>query len=265
MTASGLPLYRLLDPRDAADAAQRPIEDAVNIPLSELSQRTHELTSHAETILVAGPRELADQTVTWLRAHGRGAEVAGSFEYLAAGGSLPPGRLWSPREFLLDVLPRLAPGRALDLACGCGREAVYLASCGWDVTAVDVLPEALARGRALAERYGGIVRPIGWRQLDLESQDAQFESDYDLVIVFRFLHRPLLARLRHWLRPGGSLVYETFTTLHRERHGKPARDAHVLRPGELCELLYGLEIRDCSEGWRADGSHTARVWAARAS
>jgi len=76
----------------------------------------------------------------------------------------------------------------------------------------------------------------------------------------RYLHRPLFPLLRDWLRPGGSVLYETFTTTHRERFGRPARAAHVLQPGELPQRLSGYTIRQHAEAWR-DGAHTARAWA----
>jgi SAM-dependent methyltransferase len=163
---------------------------------------------------------------------------------------------------LAEVLPQLPPGRALDLACGCGREAVFMAACGWKVTAVDVLPDAMERAADLARRCAPAVSPIDWRQVDLEADLPPMGGPFDLMVAFRYLHRPLFRRVPEWLRPGGSLVYETFTTTHRERHGRPAADQSVLRPGELPGLLAGLEVRHHSEAWRGH-DHTARVWAVK--
>jgi tellurite methyltransferase len=162
------------------------------------------------------------------------------------------------------VLPELRPGRALDLACGSGRDAVFMAACGWSVTGVDVLPDALDRARDLARRCATAIEPIDWRQVDLEQggEPPMPESCFDLIVGFRYLYRPLFAHFAAWLKPGGSVVYETFTTLHRERHGRPASDDHVLQPGELPGLLSGFEIRHFSEAWRGT-AHTARIWAAR--
>ena len=95
-----------------------------------------------------------------------------------------------------------------------------------------------------------------WTPLD-------FSHELDLICVFRFLHRPLMPAMRRWLAPGGSLICETFTTHHRDRYRKPARDAHVLQPGELRALAGDLSLRGYSEAWREDGSHTARLWAVR--
>ena len=258
-TLGALVRRHLLDPRSAEEAGRRPIRDSVNIPLSELPRRVHELPPRAEVVRVAGPAELVSETVAWLREGGRQAEPAQTCTCGSSPQSGEIGRLWDPTAFLADVLPQLARGAALDLACGTGRDAVYLASCGWDVTAVDMLPDALSLADDLAQRYAA-ARPIRWIQYDLEADLPKFDQPFDLIVVFRYLHRPLLAELKSWLSPGGSFLCETFTSLHRQRHGKPARQAYVLQPGELRGLLEGFELRHYSEAWRGD-IHTARAWA----
>lgn len=266
----------VLDPRPADDAARTPLPGAVNIPVDELPRRTHELPPRAATITVGGQADLARAAVAWLRAAGRNAVAGGAAADAIQTRIQTPisgidalGRLWSPNDFLAAVLPALPPGHALDLACGTGRDAVYLASCGWDVTAVDILPDALARARDLARRCAAAIVPIRFCCADLELEPrAEAATDwctppFDLIAGFRYLHRPLLRRLPELLRPGGSLIWETFTTLHRTRHGRPASDARVLRPGELRELLlHDLDVREYEEVWQGE-AHTARIWATR--
>ncbi len=265
MSVPRVPLIerRYLDPRPAAEADRRPIVDAVNIPLADLPKRVSELPPRDEPILVDGPAPWAEQAVAWLASRGRRAVLKQGFSYAGEGPAAAIGRLWRPNSFLAEVLPQLTPGRALDLACGTGRDAVFTASCGWQVTAVDILPDALERARRLAAACAPAIEPIEWVQADLEHEPLSFAPDFDLIFFVRYLHRPLLRRLVEWLKPGGSLVCETFTTLHRERHGRPVRDEHVLQPGELPTLLAGLEIRHFSEAWRGT-AHTARVWAVAA-
>lgn len=262
MAPARLVRRRRLDPRPAEVAARQPLPESVNIPFSELPDRVHELPPREQELSVVGPAPLAREVVAWLTAADRRATALTTPLALGQPDPLELGHLWEPNAFLAETLPQIHSGRALELACGTGRDAIFMSSHGWDVTAVDVLPDALERAREMANRYAPALQPINWLDVDLERGVVQFEGAFDLLTVFRYLHRPLFPRFSDWLRPGGSLVYETYTTLHRDRHGRPARDAHVLAPGELPELLSGFHIRHFSEAWRGR-AHTARVWAVR--
>ncbi|WP_372728676.1 cyclopropane-fatty-acyl-phospholipid synthase family protein [Nocardioides sp.] len=90
--------------------------------------------------------------------------------------------VWSaaPNQFVADGLADLPPGRALDLAAGEGRNAIWLAGRGWDVTALDFSKVALDKGRAVAEAQG-LGDPITWLQADATTWRA--DSSYDLVVV----------------------------------------------------------------------------------
>jgi SAM-dependent methyltransferase len=160
-----IPRRSFLDPRERLNAEGAPFEDAVHIPCSELPGRTHELPARDELVRVVGPPALRQATIEWLRAHGRraaaadapfasGPAAAATAPFAAAPGARAPGRLWAPNALLREVAPQLDPGAALDLACGVGRETVFLAASGWRVVAVDRLEDALQRGRALAATYG---------------------------------------------------------------------------------------------------------------
>ena len=105
-----------------------------------------------------------------------------------------------------DLLPRT--GRALDVACGRGRHALLLASTGLVVTALDRNAGVLARLQDQADRLG---LPVRTRVTDLETGNADLgDPGYALVLVTRYLHRPLLPHLLMSLAPGGVLIYETF-------------------------------------------------------
>ena len=106
---------------------------------------------------------------------------------------LPPGRRAGPK------------GKALDLACGAGRNAVYLAERGWDVTACDISLEGLRRAKALARERG--VRLKFFCQ-DLATVQLPPER-FDLVICFFYLLRELIPQIKATLRPGG--LSETMT------------------------------------------------------
>lgn len=157
-----------------------------------------------------------------------------------------------PSRWLVDnasFLPREgADGgtpRALDVACGNGRHALWLAAAGLDVFAVDRDAAAIDRLGREARQLGLAVTP---RVLDLEAGDASIGRDrYDVIVVVRYLHRPLFPKLRAALRPSGVLVYETFTTEQASR-GKPTNPDFLLRPGELPELVAPLRVLRKREG-----------------
>ncbi|MDO8615860.1 MAG: class I SAM-dependent methyltransferase, partial [Dehalococcoidia bacterium] len=139
-----------------------------------------------------------------------------------------------PADFLVEhrhLLP--AVGRGLDVAMGSGRNAIYLASLGYEVTGIDVSGVAVERCRAEAERRGLRVEAI---QADLESYQLPRET-YDVVIDFYYLQRELAPALVAALRPGGVLVFESFTTEQRRFGWGPVQDDFLLRPGELRSLF----------------------------
>jgi SAM-dependent methyltransferase len=113
------------------------------------------------------------------------------------------GLLWSatPNLFVADRLRHAVPGRGLDLAAGEGRNAVWLASLGWKMTAVDFSEVAMARGSAQTGDVDFVVADV------LEWQP---EASYDLVLV-AYLHllpaefEKAIRRAREWLEPGGEL------------------------------------------------------------
>jgi SAM-dependent methyltransferase len=133
------------------------------------------------------------------------------------------------------ISPARDGARALDVACGGGRHARYLAGLGYRVEAVDRDAEAL---RGLADVAG-----IETRVADLENGAWPYADErFDAVVVTNYLHRPLFAHLLAAMAPGGVLVYETFA-LGNERFGRPRNPDFLLRPGELLQVAHGrLEV-----------------------
>jgi hypothetical protein len=121
-----------------------------------------------------------------------------------------------------------------------------LAAAGFDVTAIDRDARALARLRTQAERLGLAVVT---KELDLESADVDRWDDgaYDLILVTRYLHRPLLPQLVRRLSRRGTLMYETFLEAQAER-GRPTNPAFLLKPGELATLVRPLDVLRAREG-----------------
>jgi SAM-dependent methyltransferase len=147
----------------------------------------------------------------------------------------------------LRTAGRLGP--ALDLACGRGRHALAAAELGLPCIGIDRSREALASLRAAA-------RPSAARVLGL---CADLESGRGIpvrpgtcgaVLVFCFLFRPLAPSIAECLRPGGLLLYETFTVRQRELGRGPRNPAFLLEEGELLRLFPRLEVLAYEEGLR---------------
>ena len=168
--------------------------------------------------------------------------------------------MMEPTRWLVDhahLLP--STGDALDVACGSGRNAFWLAARGLRTVALDRDAAAIAGIRETAERLRpaaarGRRRP-GNRRGDVARRRVR------LIVVVHYLHRPLFPALKAALRPGGILVYETFTRGQAQR-GKPTNPAFLLEPGELRELVAPLEMLVEREG-DFEGKMLASVIAVR--
>ena len=149
----------------------------------------------------------------------------------------------------------VAPNRlALDLACGAGRNAVYLASNGWTVRAVDLSEEALRQSRSLALNVGVTIETSSE---DIEAPGwSAGESQYGLIVVARFLHRPLFPAIRNAVAPGGLVVYETYTVEQLAHAGGPRNPQYLLQTNELLEKFRDWRVLRYEETWegRATGS-----------
>ena len=146
----------------------------------------------------------------------------------------------APSSWLLSNIDRIpCAGRALDVACGRGRHALFLAERGWTVRALDRDADAIDALRTEAGRRGVAVQAD---VADLEAGDTDLGREaYDLIVVVHYLHRPLFPALLRALAPGGYLLYETFT-VDQARRGRPSNPDYLLRHGELREWLASLAI-----------------------
>lgn len=155
---------------------------------------------------------------------------------------MAPGAERAPAPLFEAERARLlaAPGPALDLACGRGRHALALARAGRTVIGLD---RDRARLGELARAARAERLPVQPLLADLEREGAipLASASCGAVLVFRYLHRPLAPEIVRVLRPGGLLVYETFTRRHREVAEHPRNPAFLLEPGELPMLFAALE------------------------
>lgn len=157
-----------------------------------------------------------------------------------------------PDPAVVDVVAGLAPGRALDLACGQGRHAIYLAGLGWAVTAVDFSPVAVARGAA-DEPPGG--QPIEWVVADAARWAEAQDTAYDLVLC-SFFHLAVDAypSVRHLLAPGGRLVIIGHAVRNlTDGTGGPSNPAYLHTEDQLRATATGLTIERLDEVTRQTG------------
>ncbi|HXG53230.1 MAG TPA: class I SAM-dependent methyltransferase [candidate division Zixibacteria bacterium] len=143
-------------------------------------------------------------------------------------------------------------GPALDVATGEGRNALFLASLGFEVVGVDVSPVALAEAR---RRALGAGLSVDWRQADLESEPLP-KNRYRLVVDFNYLQRSLTVPLKNSLVPGGFVVFETYLIDQREI-GHPRNPAYLLQRNELLSMFRDFRVLLYREGKFFDGGRPA--------
>lgn len=148
-----------------------------------------------------------------------------------------------PAEWLAthrELLERQPRGPALDVACGNGRNALYLARLGFEVDALDVSDVAIDWLTEQVRREGAAVRP---RVCDL-TRGPLPRRRYQVVLNFNYLDRGLFPALKDALAPGGLLVFESFTRGQLALSWGPSTLEHTLAPGELRRAFADLEILD---------------------
>lgn len=136
-------------------------------------------------------------------------------------------------------------GPVLDLACGSGRNGIYLIKQGQPVVFADRQQAALDD---IAQALEGNELATFWA-VDLEHPGCNplAGRSFAAILVFRYLHRPLFAPLKASVKPGGLVVYETFT-IDQPRFGRPSNPKFLLRPGELEDTFSNWNILHSFEG-----------------
>jgi tellurite methyltransferase len=158
----------------------------------------------------------------------------------------------APTALLVETAKRLRPGKALDLACGTGRNTLWLAECGWKVTAVDGAPRAI---EILLQRASERGIKVDARCADLEKGQYRIESSaWDLIALCYYLQRDLFAPAKDGIVPGGILL----AIAHLTEPGEEPT-AYRLRPGELQRYFENWGILHYYEGAPNDAAHRRRV------
>lgn len=173
--------------------------------------------------------------------------------------------VWSagPNTFVVDHVGARPPGRALDVACGEGRNALWLAEQRWDVVGVDFSDVAIDKARRIAERRGV---EVDWRVGDV-TDPAVVDGTFDLVLV-AYLHlpeeqmAPVIRHLAALVSPGGMFLLVGHHVDNLERgHGGPPDPAVLQDPARIASWLDGLDVTEAGEVLRRvdtdDGPRTA--------
>ena len=162
---------------------------------------------------------------------------------------------WEPSFLVARWIDRLR-GPIVDLACGTGRDAVYMALHGHHVVAIDILPDAIDRARRLAARH---KVGVDWRVADVEKDPSCWGGPWGTIHIHRFLDRGAFPMLRARLIDGGLLLFETFIERQAIERGRPKRPDHFLREGELRAVAEGMDVLEYEEGRTLGGDWTARL------
>ncbi|MDD5434996.1 MAG: class I SAM-dependent methyltransferase [Nitrospira sp.] len=163
-----------------------------------------------------------------------------------------------PAKLLIDYLPLLPCGKALDVAMGKGRNGIFLASHGFEVTGLERDEESIRMCRNEADRAG--VK-IDARCVDLEDLESyKIESSvYDVIICFYYLQRNLFSRIKEALKPQGIIIYETFLIDQHIKTGHPKRREYCFEHNELLKLFIDFRIIYYREGQDSKGTYKASL------
>lgn len=166
---------------------------------------------------------------------------------------------YTPREYpsptLRACVDWLPDGRALDLATGAGRNALFLAESGYDVDAVDAAGAALERGEAAAADRGV---EVDWIRADLDDYDFP-QGAYDVVTCSFYVNLDRLPDVKEALAPGGVLVYEHHLRSREPVDRGPSTDRYRLRSNDLLRACLDLTVLRYEETVRTVDGRTAAV------
>lgn len=169
-----------------------------------------------------------------------------TWEKKYSGDGYEPNR--KPSALLTEWLGDRPPGSALDLACGTGRNALYLAEKGYAVSAIDSSPRAIELAEQAARKEG---LKINWIVADLD--DYAFREQYDLIVIsFFYPDKNLVPAIINALKKGGILLYENNMLSPSAAEGEARKHRFHLKPGELPRIFKELKVIRYKES-RVDG------------
>jgi tellurite methyltransferase len=133
------------------------------------------------------------------------------------------------------------PGLALDVAGGVGRHSIWLAQRDWTVKLLDISEIGIQQAEENAKRTG-TAGSISSEVRNLNIMQDLGREQYDLVIIFFFLQRELFPALLESVKPGGTLIYKTYTTEQKNFSGGPSHPMFLLEPNELLHAFSSMRV-----------------------
>lgn len=249
----------LIDCRPLAEYQLGHTVGACSLPAQELFMRLHELPKRSQPLQLCGKFE--DLRIARAFLLERGYKLLDDLvwtehlvEHLQTTGQWEVGlqskQWWQAapllRRFVQEFMPsyQIPAGRGLDLACGAGRDLIYLARHGWQMTGVDWSVDSLQRVQQLAAQQDlNITTLLRDLETDAEPLPEFKPASFDLICVARYLHRPLFPLLAELLKPGGVIIYQTFMRgCEQTAIGRPRNPKFLLAPHELAEQFQGFEL-----------------------
>lgn len=246
----------ILDLRSFDEFKQAHIAGATWMAWPDLTEHLNELPASPAELFLVGSAQAIEEASIFLDSKDyqvSGSLVVDSFAAMQAWGERLPGLLvsgaqskplWSANPLLVEFIEGVeldassVRPTAIDLGCGGGRDAVFLAKQGWQVTAIDSESRVIKRAKQLAARAGSSVK---FRCCDLKKAGCLTEQTFDLVVVMRFLNRDLYEPIIKMVKPGGWLVFQTFVE-GVEQFGSPKNPNFILKPGELSQVFSDFKI-----------------------
>lgn len=243
----------LIDCRSETAFLRSHHKQAINIPTEKLLAHMHLLPRNTIPIRLCGTGDELKQAKAFLQEKGYQIEdvIKWSSEMetqLISMNQLTQGNsdvcYWQAATVVqkfIDLTPGIT-GKGLDIGCGAGRDSVFLAKHGWQMTGIDRNPEALQRLDILAASQNTQVEHC---LLDTETGKDPFvqfdDQSFDLICVVRYLHRPLFPYIKRLLKPKGYIVYQTFMQ-GCEAFGSPKNPNFLLKPNELADIFDHYQI-----------------------
>ena len=249
----------LIDCRKSNNYDQGHIKNACSLPVAQLFARMHELPKRQQKLILYGDKAELKMSYDFLSK--RGYQISEQIiwtdqlkQQLNQSGQLEFGsrskQLWKAapliRHFVKNIMPKhqIKAENGLDIACGAGRDLVYLAKQGWQMLGVDRSMDSLQRVATLANYQKVTVKT---QQMNLETDCNPFvdfaDHHFALICVARYLHRPLFPAIKRLLKPNGILIYQTFMSgCEKTAIGRPRNPKFLLKTGELTSIFNDAEI-----------------------